>query len=354
MTICNACRYCEGFCAVFPAMELRRTFTESDLKYMANLCHNCRDCYYACQYEPPHEFDINVPGTLAQLRLQTYREYSWPKANPGILNKNGRFVFLSSGFSVLLVVLLTLLFQGSDVFFNTHTGEGAFYRIVPYGAMVISFSVLAILMVFILIKGMIFQWYAMGGTLKDLSNLPAHLRAFKDVLLLKYLDGGGYGCNYPDDRFSMIRRYFHHGVFYGFMLCLASTSIAFLYDHLLDLQAPYPFWSWPVLLGTLGGLALMAGSAGLLFLKYQMDRRPSAPETFSMDVTFTALLFLTTFTGLVLLLLRSTQLMGIALTVHLGFVLGLFLTMPYGKFLHAPYRYLALVKNAKEQRENTD
>ena len=26
MTICNACRYCEGLCAVFPAMEMRRTF----------------------------------------------------------------------------------------------------------------------------------------------------------------------------------------------------------------------------------------------------------------------------------------------------------------------------------------
>ena len=26
MSICNACRYCEGYCAVFPAMELRRTF----------------------------------------------------------------------------------------------------------------------------------------------------------------------------------------------------------------------------------------------------------------------------------------------------------------------------------------
>ena len=23
MTICNACRYCEGFCAVFPAMTRR-------------------------------------------------------------------------------------------------------------------------------------------------------------------------------------------------------------------------------------------------------------------------------------------------------------------------------------------
>ena len=42
--ICNACRYCEGFCAVFPALELRREFSAGDLSYLANLCHNCRGC----------------------------------------------------------------------------------------------------------------------------------------------------------------------------------------------------------------------------------------------------------------------------------------------------------------------
>ena len=52
MEVCNACRYCEGFCAVFPAMELRREFTHGDLTYLANLCHSCRGCYYACQYAP--------------------------------------------------------------------------------------------------------------------------------------------------------------------------------------------------------------------------------------------------------------------------------------------------------------
>ena len=41
MEICNACRYCEGFCPVFPAMEQRRAFSDGDLGYLANLCHNC-------------------------------------------------------------------------------------------------------------------------------------------------------------------------------------------------------------------------------------------------------------------------------------------------------------------------
>ncbi len=41
MTVCNACRYCEGLCAVFPAMEMRRAFPDGDLNFLANLCHAC-------------------------------------------------------------------------------------------------------------------------------------------------------------------------------------------------------------------------------------------------------------------------------------------------------------------------
>jgi len=78
MTICNSCRYCEGFCAVFPAMERRLQFSAADLNYLANLCHNCAECFYACQYAPPHEFAVNVPKVLAEIRVNSYRKYAWP------------------------------------------------------------------------------------------------------------------------------------------------------------------------------------------------------------------------------------------------------------------------------------
>ena len=354
MAICNACRYCEGFCAVFPAMELRRTFTDQDLKYLANLCHNCRDCYYACQYAPPHEFALNVPRAMAELRLETYREFTWPHVMKGFFQNNGLIVSLVTALSVAVVLLLSLLFQGHATFFSAHTGEGAFYRVIPYAAMVIPFSVIAVLVLVSLWKGVANQWRATGGTPEELRYWPAHLRAIGDVLRLKYLDGGGHGCNYPDERFSMIRRNFHHAVFYGFMLCLASTTVAFIYDHLLHQAAPYPFWSWPVVLGTVGGLALLVGTGGLLYLKRKMDREPAAPETLGMDVAFVTLLFLTSLTGLLLLCLRATPLMGSLLAVHIGFVLGLFITMPYGKFVHGVYRYAALLKNAIEQARDNE
>jgi citrate/tricarballylate utilization protein len=71
MQICNACRYCEGFCAVFPAMTRRLEFGRADVHFLANLCHNCGACLHACQYAPPHEFAVNVPKAMAEVRLQT-------------------------------------------------------------------------------------------------------------------------------------------------------------------------------------------------------------------------------------------------------------------------------------------
>jgi citrate/tricarballylate utilization protein len=349
MGICNACRYCEGFCAVYPAMELRRTFSEQDLKYLANLCHNCRGCYYACQYAPPHEFALNVPRAFAELRLEVYQEFARPGFLAGLFRRNGRWVALTSTLSIAIFLLLLFLFQAPSVVFSTHIGENAFYRVVPYMLIVIPFSALAIYIFTNFLIGIINFWYDTGGNLKELVDFRANLQAVKDVLQLKYLDGGGYGCNYPDDRFSMVRRWLHHLVFYGFMLCFASTTIAAFYDHFLHRGAPHPILSWPVMLGTAGGLSLLIGTGGLLYLKRQMDRAPAAQRTFGMDVGFLMLLFLTSLTGLLLLIMRETPAMGILLVVHLGVVLGLFITLPYGKFVHAVYRYAALVRNATEQ-----
>jgi len=73
LQICNACRYCEGFCAVFPAMTRRLSFEKNDIHYMANLCHSCGACLHACQYADPHDFQVNIPQSMAKVRLETYQ-----------------------------------------------------------------------------------------------------------------------------------------------------------------------------------------------------------------------------------------------------------------------------------------
>src|SRR5512141_1314730 len=89
LAICNACRYCEGYCAVFPALQRRLTFAEGDVHYLANLCHNCGACLYACQYAPPHEFQLNFPRLLAEVRKETYKKYAWPSFLGAAFERNG-------------------------------------------------------------------------------------------------------------------------------------------------------------------------------------------------------------------------------------------------------------------------
>jgi citrate/tricarballylate utilization protein len=350
MRICNACRYCEGYCAVFPAMEQRRVFTKSDLTYLANLCFDCRDCYYACQYAPPHEFGVNVPKLMAELRAETYRDYSWPRIFSALFEHNGLAVALITAAALLIILVLVLAFTGSDVMLATHLGEGAFYRVVPFTAMAVPPAIIVLYALAVLLAGARRFWRETGGELIEIIDPRAFWRATQDAFGLAYMKGGGAGCNYPDARFSAARRWLHHLVFYGFLLALASTTVAAIYHHFLDWEAPYPLFSWPVVLGTAGGTAMVIGTSGMLYLKWRSDRDPAASSMLNMDVAFLVLLWLTSVTGLLLLAFRETAAMGTLLIVHLGMVAGLFMTAPYGKFAHVVYRYAALVRHAVEQR----
>jgi citrate/tricarballylate utilization protein len=70
-----------------------------------------------------------------------------------------------------------------------------------------------------------------------------------------------------------------------------------------------------------------------------------------MDLGFIALLFLTSATGLGLWLLRGTSWMPALLAVHLGVVMALFATLPYGKFAHGIFRTASLLRHAVEKRQ---
>src|SRR5204863_4009895 len=98
------------------------------------------------------------------------------------------------------------------------------------------------------------------------------------------------------------------------------------------------------------GVMLVAGTSGLLFLKWRSDREPADRQMATMDVAFLLALLVTSLTGLLLLIVRDTAAMGTMLTIHLGLVAALFITMPYGKFAHLFYRYAALIRNSVEAR----
>ncbi|HTU00248.1 MAG TPA: tricarballylate utilization 4Fe-4S protein TcuB [Candidatus Sulfotelmatobacter sp.] len=350
MRICNACRYCEGYCAVFPALERRLTFGEGDLNYLANLCHNCGSCYDACQYAPPHEFVLNFPRLLAEIRGETYKKYAWPDVLAGLFGRNGLAMSFIAAASLALVLLAAAVIATPAGLFAPHSlAEGSFYAVVPHMPMVVLFSAVALFVLLAFAVGFVRFWWDTGERLTALAAPRVLVRAALDVLTLKNLDGGGEGCLYPGQAPTLARRRFHHVTFYGFLLCFASTTVAAVYHYLIDWPAPYAFWSVPVLLGTAGGLALLIGPAGLLWLKQGRDPLLSDEKQSGMDIAFLVLLVLISLSGLLLLLCREAAPMGILLSVHLGAILALFITLPYGKFAHAVYRSAALVRFEVEE-----
>ena len=346
LQVCNACRYCETFCAVFPAMTRRLEFGAADVHYLANLCHNCGACLHACQYAPPHEFAVNVPRAMAQVRGETYAGYAWPRPLGALYRRNGLALALATAGGLSLFLILAVALQGS----LWHAPlAGNFYAVFPHALLVWMFGAAFGYAVLALGVGALRFW---RGQQPGAISAAAAASAARNALTLTYLDGGhGDGCNEESDRFTLARRRFHHLTFYGFFLCFASTSVATLYHYALGLHAPYALPSLPVVLGTVGGIGLLIGPAGLLWLNLRRDPQHGDMRQRPMDRAFIALLLATSATGLALLAWRDTGAMALLLAVHLGTVMALFLTLPYGKFAHAVYRVAALLKFQVERRQ---
>ena len=347
MEICNACRYCEGYCAVFPAMALRRDFTAGDLTHLANLCHGCKGCYHACQYAPPHAFGINIPATFATLRAESYAEHAWPAGMGGLFARSGTIVTLVAVLVPALALLLAMALVDPATLYAAQTGTGAFFRIVPYWLIMLlaggsfGYALLAMGM------GAARYWRATGQ--RAPAPAPVAEAAF-DILTLRNLGGGGHGCNDIDDRSTMLKRWLHQSMFGGFMLCFAATTVGAIYHNLFGWKSPHEFVSLPVQLGLWGGIGMLVGTSGLVWLKVRTDPGPVAPALLGGEYAMLGLLWLIAASGLLLLALRHTGVMGSLLALHLGMVIGFFLVMPYSKMVHGVYRGLALVRNRQETR----
>jgi len=328
--------------AQIPAVERRSAFSVADVNYLANLCHNCGECYYACPYTPPHEYALNLPKALAEIRVETYAHSAFPQGF-SLAYRNSALAI-----SALMVVAIAVM-AAVAVGMGSFTSTGAdFYAVIPHAAMVVTTGVAFVLAAVAMIIGFFRFW-------RDGISVPIEagsvVAALGDTLRLTNLRGHGAGCPYPQGRLSHARRWFHHATFYGFLLCFASTCVAAFYHFALDWRAPYPYFSVPVVLGTLGGLGLLAGPAGLYWLKRQRDPALDDLGPRGFGDSFIALLLLSSLTGLLLLALRETSAMKWLLIAHLGVVLALFASLPYGKFMHGKYRFAALLRNAFEQSQ---
>jgi citrate/tricarballylate utilization protein len=348
--LCNGCRICHDYCSVFPAMEQRRTFASKDIMYLANLCHDCRACLPVCPFISKNDRAIDVPAIMTQARAESYEHFARPRwAWRLVRSPWSRWTFAALVFAFFLTVALSTGAPGRITAVHNHSGS--FYDVIGHWWIVVPATAAAVLGVVVIVAGGLAFWRETGGKLKELFDAKAHSLAMNDVLIMRNMDGGGSsGCNYPGDQITTIRRRLHFAVFYGFMACFASTVVAAFEQEILKIDPPYSLLSAPVILGVLGGIGLLVGCIGFLFYGVRSRETRKAEATRRLDRNFTATLLVVAVTGLATLMMRSTPAMGLVLMVHLAAVASLLLLIVYGKLVHAPYRYLALVKFQIEER----
>jgi citrate/tricarballylate utilization protein len=347
LDICNSCRYCEGYCAVFPSLERRVDLTKADMVQMANLCHDCRECFYACMYAPPHEFGVNPPQLFARIRRAHADELASFSAG---LRRHERgplasgVLFVAIAFAVVLILSASTL--GLSSLFRAHAVAASPYSVVSYWA-IIAVGVASLLFGVGLMTVQARRFWRASGPSSHIS-VKEFLVGAKSAALLENLGGGGEGCAYPTEEGSRARRIAHTAVAWGFTSCLFATIVAGVMQDFMGKQPAYGFFSLPVLLGTVGGAGLVVGTIVLFDEKRRVDPASSDAGSAMREYGFILALFVLGVGGLLTLVLRTTSMYGLVLVVHLSTVFACFLLAPFTKFSHSIFRGLSLVRDAHE------
>lgn len=353
LRLCNACRYCEGLCPVFPALERQRSFRDADLDHLANLCHGCGACHWACPFAPPHEFAVHLPQTLAALRWRSWQRQMVPAPVGDWLARRATWIGWLAAIAVSLFLLGLAASADPALIFAVHSGPGAFYRLFSHEVLVTLFGLAFLWPVATIAFASWRFWRRIAAGLPR-PTLDDWWQACAAAASLRHLDGGGAGCAGQEDRPDHWRRLWHHLTFYGFLLCFLATSVATIWHYGFERIAPYPWYDAPVILGTLGGFGLVIGPLGLLLSRRRRDRAWASSVRPDADDAFIGLLLAVALSGLLLLFLRATPAMGVLLAIHLGLVFAFFLVLPATRFVHAPFRLLALLRDAVETRLETE
>ena len=287
---------------------------------------------------------------MAQIRVKTYAHYAWPAPLGRAFHNNGLVSALVLSVVLIASLMLASLLLGGGRMFTAVPG-GNFYALIPHNVMAASFGAVSLFVLIALLMGFLNFWRDVGESPGELLKPGALSQGLADALSMKNLHSAGDDCTFKgEEQRSPWRRWFHHLTVYGFMLCFAATSVGTIYHYAFGWVAPYALTSLPVVLGTVGGIGLLIGPAGLYWLGKRRDEATADPEQRGMNTAFIVLLLLTSLTGLALLAWRETAAMGLLLVVHLGVVMALFVTLPYGKFVHGIYRMAALIKFALESK----
>ena len=350
LRICNACRYCDGYCAVFTSLGRRPLLTTGDMAHLAHLCHDCRSCLYACMYAPPHSFAVNPPQLFSELRRATYdrqRSIFTRRLPPALRGWRG-----AAPVTLLAATLLlgaALLSTGVRSLPDDPGTPASPHSAIPYTAAVILAVIASACSVLTMVLMARRYWAEIHASTERRIGLHALFRTVTDAGRLRYLKGGEGGCAYPDRKVAQTRRRLHAATLYGFAALLLSTAAASIAQHVLGPRLPYPIASVPVGFGITGGASVVLGCTGMIILRMRADPVVSDAGGIARGYGLLITLDLLAITGLLTLTLRNTPLYAIVLTAHLSLVVASIAAAPYSKLLHAAYRFLSILEDHAER-----
>ena len=329
--ICNACRYCEGYCAVWDEMENMKIFSNTNIQHLANLCHDCRECYTVCPFTEPHEFNLNIPKVLSNVRYETYIHNIKPKfmekaaTHQNYLWLSAIVLSLLSVFSIGYINVNGNLFAYDNLFLIIHIFPVLQFKI---------FSIILYTYVIVLWTLEANSYWNSINSGKDNKKITPHsiVSALYDTFSHKYFKGGGAGCSYPQDNSGKFRLIFHPMVFFGFIIDLIAISF---YGH-LDIYL--------IIVYMAGSLLMSIGAISLLLAKLYSNRELANKQLLYMDYPFTTIMFLTGITGFIFPIISGYDIFSLIFMFHLCFIATIFLIAPFGKFIHPVYRFLSILK----------
>lgn len=347
LTSCYQCGTCSVVCPIstdadpFPRKEMiwvqwglkDRLLTDPAVW----LCHQCNLCNTYCPR------DAKPADVMSSLRDYSITHYAVPEFMGKAMSQAKYLPLLFSFPAFIFLAVLTLLGNLTSL----PTGQIVFSKFMPIIYIEIIFSLGVGAAIVAAILGGVQYWKGMSGSSLAAGNtepIKGLIPTLFDVLMHRKFR------HCEEDRVGTRKSYKSHlhkshlAVFYGFLGLVITTTSVGIGIYVFGYLTPWPLWHPVKILGNVSGAAVLIACGVFLYCRLK-DKEKGGKSTYS-DWLFLWILTLTTLTGFLSEILRLADIPPLAYWVyfiHLVFIFSLLVYIPYSKFAHLAYRFVAML-----------
>jgi quinone-modifying oxidoreductase subunit QmoC len=278
---------------------------------------------------------------MATVRDYTIKHYAVPAFLGKAVARPESLPFL---FAVPIVILLAVL-AGLGHLSPLPEGEIVFSKFLPIGYVEVIFTIAVGFAALATVAGGVRYFRAIEA------QAPEHARVGSKGIVATVKDIFGHGkfrqcveeaVGTRDSHKSHLGRT-HLAVFYGFLGLVVTTASVGIGIYAFGYLTPWPVWHPVKILGNVSGVAVIGAS--LVFLYRRLVDQEKAGKSSYTDWLFLTALGLATVTGF---LSEMARLAGFPIAywvyfTHLVFIFFLLVYLPYSKFAHLAYRFVAML-----------